>query len=51
MLHRAREQFANLLLDEVEQSLDDPSHDDLEEELIELQLIEYCRDALADRRG
>jgi RNA polymerase sigma-70 factor (ECF subfamily) len=50
MLHRARERFAQLLLDEVEQSLDEPSRDDLEEELIDLQLIEYCRDALADRR-
>ena len=49
MLHRAREQFADLLLDEVEQSLDEPSFDDLEEELIELELIEYCRPALAKR--
>ncbi|MEQ8789955.1 MAG: sigma-70 family RNA polymerase sigma factor [Pirellulaceae bacterium] len=49
MLHRARERFANLLLDEVEQSLDAPTRDDLEAELIELQLIEYCRPVLANR--
>jgi len=49
MLHRARERFANLLLDEVEQSLDAPGRDELEAELIDLQLIEYCRPVLANR--
>lgn len=51
MLHRARERFAELLLEEVEQSLDEPSRDDLESELVELELIDYCRAALAGRRG
>lgn len=49
MLHRARERFASLLLDQVAQSLDDPGREALEEELIELQLLEYCRPALASR--
>ncbi len=49
MLHRAREQFASLLLDHVAQSLENPSREELEEELIELQLLDYCRPALAGR--
>jgi len=49
-LHRAREQFADLLLDEVVQSLSDPDADRLEQELIDLGLLEYCRPAL-ERRG
>jgi RNA polymerase sigma factor (sigma-70 family) len=49
-LHRAREQFADLLLDEVVQSLSDPNADRLEQELIDLGLLEYCRPAL-ERRG
>lgn len=49
-LKRARERFANLLLDELARSLDDPSHARLEEELIDLGLLGYCQDALR-RRG
>jgi DNA-directed RNA polymerase specialized sigma24 family protein len=49
-LHRAREQFADLVLDEVVQSLSDPNADRVEQELIELGLLEYCRPAL-ERRG
>jgi DNA-directed RNA polymerase specialized sigma24 family protein len=45
-LHRAREAFAGLLLDEVSRSLKDPSRQDLERELAELGLLEYCRCAL-----
>jgi RNA polymerase sigma-70 factor (ECF subfamily) len=51
LLHRARDAFAELLLDEVIQSLDDDSLDAAEEELIELDLLEYCRPALDRRRG
>jgi len=51
LLHRAREAFAELLLDEVLQSLADGSLDEAEEELIELDLLEYCRPALDRRRG
>ena len=49
MIHRAREAFADLLLDEVSNSLADPTRDEVERELIELELLEYCKPAL-DRR-
>jgi RNA polymerase sigma-70 factor (ECF subfamily) len=48
-LHRARETFADLLLDEVGRTLPAAGREQLEEELIEIQLIDYCRKAL-DRR-
>ena len=51
LLHRARDAFAELLLDEVIESLADESLDEAEEELIELDLLEYCRPALDRRRG
>jgi RNA polymerase sigma-70 factor (ECF subfamily) len=51
LLHRARDAFAELLLEEVIQSLADDSLDAAEEELIELDLLEYCRPALERRRG
>jgi RNA polymerase sigma-70 factor (ECF subfamily) len=51
LLHRARDAFAELLLDEVVQSLPTDSLDSAEEELIELDLLEYCRPALDRRRG
>jgi RNA polymerase sigma-70 factor (ECF subfamily) len=51
LLHRAREAFAELLLDEVTESLADGSLAEAEEELIELDLLEYCRPALERRRG
>jgi hypothetical protein len=50
LIHRAREQFADLLLDEIMPSLERPTLDTLEEELIDLDLIEYCRGALDQRR-
>lgn len=50
LLHRARECFAELLLDEVTESLADGSLDEAEQELIELDLLEYCRPALDRRR-
>lgn len=43
LLHRARDQFAEFLIDEVAHSLEDPSHDSLEQELIALDLHRYCR--------
>jgi RNA polymerase sigma factor (sigma-70 family) len=46
MLHRAREQFADLLLNEVAHSLSNPSPEQLEQELTDLGLIAYCRSAL-----
>jgi RNA polymerase sigma-70 factor (ECF subfamily) len=46
MLHRSREEFAQLLLQEVAYTLDDSTRDSIEEELVELGLLEYCRPAL-----
>jgi RNA polymerase sigma factor (sigma-70 family) len=48
-LHRARDRFADLLLDEVVQTLGRSAAEDLEQELIELNLLVYCQPAL-DRR-
>lgn len=50
LLHRGREKFADHLLDDVAQSLEDRSPDRLEEELLELNLLEYCRPALERRK-
>jgi RNA polymerase sigma factor (sigma-70 family) len=50
LLHRAREAFADLLLEEVTDSLAAGSLDEAEQELIELDLLEYCRPALDRRR-
>lgn len=49
-LHRARERFAELLLGEVAHSLDNPTAEELEQELAELGLLDYCRPALG-RQG
>jgi RNA polymerase sigma-70 factor (ECF subfamily) len=45
-LHRAREKFVDLLFDEVLQAMEDPTPEALEQELIDLNLLEYCREAL-----
>lgn len=45
-LHRARERFAGLLLDELAGSLPEPTRERLEEELIDLSLFDYCKEAL-----
>jgi RNA polymerase sigma-70 factor (ECF subfamily) len=49
-LRRAREKFADLLLEEVARSLETTSAERIEQELIDLGLHVYCRPAL-DRRG
>jgi RNA polymerase sigma-70 factor (ECF subfamily) len=49
-LHRAREKFSRLLLEEVERSLGNPTLDEVEQELGELELLTFCRRALARRR-
>lgn len=46
LLHRARERFADLLLDQVMHSLAHPALDVLYEELGELNLLHYCKPAL-----
>lgn len=50
MVHRSRDRFAELLLDAVADSLDDPTPEAIEEELIVLRLLDYCRDTLQKRR-
>jgi RNA polymerase sigma-70 factor (ECF subfamily) len=50
-LHRAREKFTELLLQEVVVSLGNPSPEELEDELTQLGLLAYCRPALAKRGG
>ena len=47
LVHRAREKFAMLLIEIIADSLENPTSDAIESELIDLQLIEYCRDALS----
>ena len=42
-LQRARRAFTGHLIQEVVASLENPSEGAMEEELAELQLLEYCR--------
>ena len=46
ILRRARIRFASLLIEEVSQTLSSPSREELENELGELRLLEYCQPAL-----
>ena len=48
-LHRARDKFAEFLIDEVRISLREPTRDEVEEELGELKLLEFCKPALKSR--
>ncbi len=50
LVHRARDRFAEFLLEEVAASLDGGSLDRLEQELIDLRLHGYCREVLARLR-
>ncbi|MCA9136677.1 MAG: sigma-70 family RNA polymerase sigma factor [Planctomycetales bacterium] len=43
ILRRARERFAELLRAEVARSIESQSHEQLEEELAKLNLLQYCR--------
>lgn len=45
-LHRARRQFAQLLVEEIRRTLQEPTAAALEQELIDLELIVYVRDFL-----
>jgi RNA polymerase sigma-70 factor (ECF subfamily) len=45
-LHRARQRFAELLLEEVRQSLEGAPAEEVVEELAELNLLKYCKDVL-----
>jgi RNA polymerase sigma-70 factor (ECF subfamily) len=48
-LYLAREKLGDILLEEIRQSLDNPSDEKIAQELIELNLLEYCRTALERR--
>jgi RNA polymerase sigma-70 factor (ECF subfamily) len=50
-LFYARQQFTDFLLAEVARSLGQPTREELEQELVDLGLLEYCRPALERRRG
>jgi RNA polymerase sigma-70 factor (ECF subfamily) len=49
-LHQAREQFTDLIIEEVVQTLTEPTRENLEQELLDLGLLESCHSAL-ERRG
>ena len=51
LLHRAREKFSNLLIEAISDSLNSNSADEIEEELADLNLLEYCQAALAQFRS
>ncbi len=51
LLHRARERFADLLLEETRQSPEQVGAGELEAELAELNLLKYCQAALDRERG
>jgi RNA polymerase sigma-70 factor (ECF subfamily) len=46
IIHRAREKFADLLIEEVARSLSTSDKDKIEQELGDLGLLSYCQDAL-----
>jgi RNA polymerase sigma factor (sigma-70 family) len=50
-VQRSRQKFVDFLIAEVLESLDRPSQDDLEEELGDLDLLQYCRPYLKRRAG
>jgi hypothetical protein len=49
-LAMARDKFAELLLTEVERSLPEPGLEELQREVAELGLLQYCRKALEQRQ-
>jgi RNA polymerase sigma factor (sigma-70 family) len=50
-VQRSRKKFVDFLLAEVLESLDRPSQDELEEELGDLDLLQYCRPYISRRAG
>ena len=50
LVHRSRELFAQKLIELVEDSLQNRNDDELENELITLGLLEYCKPVLDSRR-
>ena len=49
-VQRGHEKFADVLLDEIAQTLDDPDVEELEAELRAVDLLRYCKSALQRRR-
>jgi len=49
-LHLAREKFTDLLVEEVARSVEDPTLPEIEHELVDLELLDYCRAALERRQ-
>ena len=49
IVHRARDKFADLLIEEVARSLESPDSERVEQELVDLNLLDYCRAALKRR--
>lgn len=46
MIHRGRERFGELLLAEIVETISDPAVESIEEELAELELLQYCQGAI-----
>ncbi len=51
LLHRARERFSELLLDDVRRSLEGAPMERVQEELADLRLLKYCQDAIDKKHG
>ncbi len=51
ILHRARDQFSEALINAIADSLASGSIDEIEEELADLELLGYCQQALKDRKA
>jgi hypothetical protein len=51
LLQRSRDGFVEFLLEEVARTQTSPTAEELEEELGELGLLEYCRPHLRAKRG
>jgi|SRR6516162_2769746 RNA polymerase sigma-70 factor (ECF subfamily) len=51
LLHRAREMFTDLLVEEVVQSIESTDLDKIERELMDLNLLSYCESALERRKA
>jgi RNA polymerase sigma-70 factor (ECF subfamily) len=50
LLHRAREKFSHLLIDCISDSLQTSDMQEIEEELAELKLLDYCQSVLEQRK-
>ncbi|MFO0881242.1 MAG: sigma-70 family RNA polymerase sigma factor [Gemmataceae bacterium] len=51
LLHRGRERFAELLLADIRETLEDAPRERVHEELADLNLLKYCKDILDRKHG